>query len=109
MTTVVQDELDLLATAWHPTATESREAIRRAVMAAASEHRGLVHASTVREHLPPWVRPSQVGAVMCALVRRGYLTPTGRFRPNGGESSRNRTKPSEVRRLVKPIPPEALA
>ena len=107
--TAVQDELDLLATAWFPTAQESREAIRRAVMAAAAEHRGLVHAATVREHLPSWVNPSQIGAQMCAWVRQGYLTPTGRYRPNGGESSRNRTKPSEVRRLVKPIPPGALA
>src|SRR5690606_18346561 len=68
--TAHQDELDLLATAWYPTAAESREAIRRAVMAAASEHGGLVHAATVREHLPPWVNPSQIGAQMCAWVRQ---------------------------------------
>lgn len=109
MTAAVQDELDIVAADWRPSRVESREAIRKAVMRAAAEHRGLVHAATVREHLPAWVNPQQIGAVMCAWVRQGYLRPTGRYRANGQTASRNRTKASEVRRLVKPIPPESLA
>jgi len=106
MTAAVQDELDVIVTAWVPSQRDSRRAVVRAVMADASAHRGLVHASTMREHLPPWMSPHVPGAVVCALVRMGYLTPTGRYRPNGQEESRNRAKPSEVRRLVKAIPPD---
>ena len=108
MTAAVQDELDAVFTDWRPSRVESREAIRKAVMRAAQDHRGLVHAATVRENLPPWVAPAQVGAAICAYVRLGYLVGTGRRRPNGQTTSRNRTKSSEVRRLLKPIPPEAL-
>jgi hypothetical protein len=102
--TAIQDVLDVVALDWRPTRVESRRAIVRAINEAARTHRGLVHASTVREHLPEWVAPAQVGAVICAAVRQGFLRPTGRYRPNGGESSRNRTKASEVRRLVRPLP-----
>lgn len=105
----VQDELDIVASDWRPSRVESRDAICRAVMVAAGEHSGLVHIEAVRRHLPPWVNPQQIGATICALVRQGYLRPTGRYRPNGLGASRNRTKPAEVRRLVKPIPPDALA
>ncbi len=105
---VVQDELDVVATDWRPSRVMSREAIRIAIMRAAGQHDGLVHAASIREYLPTWCNPQQIGAVVCALVRMGYLTPTGTFRPNGGEHSRNRTKRSEVRRLTRPIPPEAL-
>lgn len=53
---------------------------------------------------------AQIGAVTCRLVRAGYLTPTGRYRPNGkGGDARNRQKRSEVRRLARPIPKEAVA
>ncbi|MDA8438590.1 MAG: hypothetical protein M0Z51_06995 [Propionibacterium sp.] len=108
MTAAVQDELSAVFTDWRPSRVESREAIRKAVMRAASDHRGLVHAATVRENLPAWVTPQQIGAAICAWVRMGYLAPTGRYRPNGQTDSRNRTKASEIRRLLKPIPPEAL-
>ena len=103
------DILDAVVTDWRPSRVESREAIRKAVMRAAADHRGQVHAATVRENLPSWVSPFQVGACICAWVRQGYLIPTGRIRPNGQAHSNNRTKLSEVRRLVKPIPPEATA
>ena len=102
-----QDTLDFVAA--DPTQAESREAIRRAVIRAAAEHRGLVHAAGVREFLPAGVNPSQVGATICALVRLGYLVPTGRFRPNGGTAAGNRSKMSEVRRLIRLIPPSAVA
>ncbi len=108
-TAALFDEIDAVATDWRPSRVESREAVRVAIMRAANEHRGLVHAADVRELLPPWVNPSQVGAVTCRLVRAGYLVRTGRFRPNGQEASRNRTKRSEVRRLARPIPEEAVA
>ena len=101
--TGTQDVLDVVAADWRPSRVESRRAIVAAINATASAHHGLVHAATIREHLPSWVHPSQVGAVVCALVRTGHLTPTGRYRPNNDTASRNRAKPSEVRRLTKPI------
>jgi hypothetical protein len=104
VTAHVQDALDVVVADWRPTREQSRAAIVKAVHKAAGDHRGLVHAAAVREHLPQWCNPHQVGAVICALVRQGYLVPTGRRRPNGGGKSRNRTKASEVRRLVRPIP-----
>lgn len=100
------DELDVVARDWRPSRVESREAIRQAVMRAAADHRGLVHIADVRPLLPSWRNPAQIGAVLCAWVRQGYLTPTGRYRPNGDGASRNRSKPAEVRRLARPIPPE---
>ena len=106
MTAHVQDELDAVVLDWRPSRRDSRRAIVRAITADASAHKGLVHAAGMREHLPAWVNPWQIGAVVCALVRMGYLTPTGHSRPNGQEASRNRTKASEVRRLAKPIPPD---
>lgn len=104
----IQDELDAVVTDWRPSRVESREAIRVAVMKAAGDHGGLVHAGTIREHLPPWVNPQQIGAVVCALVRKGFLVPTGRMTRSGTPTSRNRAKASEVRRLVRPIPREAV-
>lgn len=106
MTAPVQDELDAVVLDWRPSRRDSRRAIVRAITRAASAHRGLVHAATVREYLPSEVTPTQIGAVVCALVRRGYLVPTGHYKPNGQTASRNRTKASEVRRLAKPIPPD---
>lgn len=103
------DEIDAVATDWRPSRVESRDAVRVAIMRAASEHGGLVHIADVRPLLPTWVNPAQVGAVICRLVRSGYLTPTGRFRPNGETGSRNRTKRAEIRRLARPIPKEAVA
>jgi hypothetical protein len=107
--TAIQDALDVIALDWRPTRVESRRAIVTAIHRDAAAHRGLVHAATMRDFLPEWVTPAQIGAVVCALVRKGYLAPTGKYRPNGDESARNRTKASEVRRLLRPIPPDLLA
>lgn len=100
--TAVRDEIDITAAEWR--SHDSIAAVRLAVIRAAQEHRGMVHAADVRAFLPPWVSPWVVGAYTCALVRQGYLVSTGRYRPNGDAASRNRTKVSEVRRLVKTIP-----
>jgi len=112
-TTTVQpmfDEISAVVADWRPSQVESREAIRVAILRAAGDHKGLVHAAWVRTYLPTWVSPPQVGAVICALVRTGYLIPTGRSLPNGDPNpkARNRSKKSDVRRLTKPIPKEAL-
>lgn len=106
----VQDELDVgVAREWKPSAADSREAIRVAIMRAASDERGLVHAATVRKHLPAWVQPQLVGAVTSELIRTGYLRPTGRLRRSEQNGpSGNRGKRLEVRRLIKPIPPAAV-
>lgn len=109
--TTTQDTLDILdaiVTDWRPSRRDSREALRVAVMRTAGEHAGLVHIADVRPLLPSWVNPPTVGSYLSALVRRGFLLPTGRYRPSGGVESGNGSKPSEVRRLVKPIPPDSL-
>lgn len=41
------DEIDAVATDWRPSRVESREAVRVAIMRAANEHGGLVHAADV--------------------------------------------------------------
>lgn len=108
--TAIQDEIDATVHDWRPSRVDSREAIRVAIMRTAADHHGRVHIVGIRQYLPSWVVPAQIGAVVCALVRLGYLTPTGRFRPNADTSTdaRNRTKRAEVRKLVRPIPPEVL-
>lgn len=108
MTAAAVDEIDIVAQDWRPTRVESREAIRVAIMRTAADHNGRVHIIGIRQHLPAWTTPAQIGAVVCLLVRHGYLVPTGRTRPNGDLKARNRTKRSEVRKLVRPIPPEAV-
>lgn len=100
------DEIDLTATDFRPGAVEIRAAIRQAVTAAASRNGGLVHIADVRPLLPPWATGPQVGATICHLARGGYLAHTDRFRPNGNTRTRNRTRPAEVYRLVRPIPEE---
>lgn len=109
MSALAKDELDVVVEDWRPSRVESREAIRVAIERTAAEHKGRVHIIGIRKHLPDWVAPAQIGAVVCFLVRQGYLVPTGRTRPNGGLKSRNRTKRAEVRKLTRPIPPEVLA
>lgn len=104
-----EEVLHVVATDWRPSRVESREAVRKAVMAAAREHGGRVHAATVREHLPTWVASAQIGAVILRLVRRGYLVETGKYAPNGKRGkARNAAKQSRIRRLVRPIPPEGV-
>lgn len=104
----VQDTFELLdavASDWRPTRVDARLAIAAAINRAAGEHRGLVHIEQVRPYVPTWADPHQIGALLSALTRRGFLSPTGRYRPNGGPSG-NAAKPAEVRRLIKPIRPE---
>lgn len=102
MTTL--DEIDVTAADWRPSRVEARREIRRAVIAVARHHGGLVHIADVRPLLPAWVDGHQVGAYLCALVRQGVLVGTGSYRANGDRTSRNRTKQAEVRRLVGQIP-----
>lgn len=105
MTQPTFDAIDVAVRDWRPSRVESREAIRLAVLRAAEQHGGRVHIADVREHLPSWVNPNQIGAYLCALVRTGHLVPTGHYRPNAGTAARNGSKPAEVRRLVRAIPP----
>ena len=111
MSAAVQDDLftvlDAVVADWRPSAVDARLAIRDAIHKAAAEESGLVHIAHVRPHLPPWIDHHQIGALLSALTRKGYLKPTGRYRPNGGPSG-NGGKPAEVRRLVRMIPREAV-
>ena len=107
-TTPLFDEIDLTAADWRPSRVESREAVRKAVLRTAAAHGGLVHIADMRPLLPSYVNPQQIGSAICAWVRQGYLVGTSHYRPNAGTGSRNASKPAEVRRLVRPIPPEAL-
>lgn len=97
----MSDVIDSVAADWRRTA--ARAAIRDAINRAARENDGDVHIAHVRPHLPDWIAPAMVGAVICAHVRAGRLVPSGRYAPNGGASSRNRTKPAQVYRLFAPI------
>lgn len=115
MTAAVQDTLDFTDTVlaaihadWRPSQVESREAIRRAVMQVAAEHRGEVHVSWVRPLLPSWVNPAQIGASLRIWSMAGFLVATGRYLPNGDPSpdARNASKPAPVKRLTQPIPRE---
>ena len=89
---------------WRPGAEQDRAAIYAAIQAAADENGGMVHIADVRRHLTREVNPVRIGAAFCHLVRAGVLVGTGRYLPNGGHGSRNRTKPSEVRLLVGDLP-----
>lgn len=90
-----------------PNRLASRRAIAVAINRAAAEHKGLVHVSWVRPHLPSWVTPQQVGAMFSGLHLDGHLRATGRYLPNGGPSG-NAAKPAKVSRLVTPIDTEAI-
>jgi hypothetical protein len=86
-----------------PTRRDYRTDVRRAVAQAAAEHRGYVHASWVRPHLPADIPPRLIGAVISGLHLSGHLCVTTRpALPNGGPSG-NATKLSRVSRLVRPI------
>jgi hypothetical protein len=102
------DTLDAVAADWRPSRVEARLAIRDAIHRAAAAHGGLVHIAQVRIYLPEWIDGHQIGALISALTRKGNLTPTGRFRPNGGPSG-NASKPAEVRRLRRLITVEDVA
>ena len=116
MTTYIEPTFDLLAAidtdpSQHTVTTrrDYRADVRRAVTLAAAEHRGLVHASYVRPHLPADIPPHVIGAVIGSLHRSGHLAPTARpAMPNGGPSG-NATKLSRVSRLVRAIETETAA
>ena len=96
------DVLGAVVTDWRPSRVESREAIRRAILAAASDHGGRVSAAWVRQHLPPWVATEQIGALFLRLVRSGHLVHTGRTEANGkAGKARNAAKRSPVYRLAR--------
>lgn len=97
------DVIDAVAHDWRPSRVEARAAILAAVDQVAAQHDGLVHVAWVRPLLPEWIDQHQVGATVCALVRQRVLAGTGRYLPNGNHASRNRTKPSEIRRLTRPL------
>lgn len=86
--------------------TMSRRAILTAINVAADAHRGKVTAAWVRPHLPSWVNPSQVGAVVSALTRAGVLEETSEIHESGNAQSRNGTRLMKVYRRVCPIDPD---
>lgn len=98
------DAIDVVATDWRPSRVEARVEILRAIDLVAAQNDGLVHTSWMRPHLPSWIDPHQIGAMVCALVRQRVLVDTGRVLPNGGHASRNRTKRAAVYRLAAPVP-----
>lgn len=97
------DVIDHVAASPNPFRALDRDLILAAIDEAAAKHDGLVHAAWVRPLLPTYVDPNSIGATICALVRQRVLVGTGRYLPNGNHRTRNRTKPSEVRRLTRPI------
>lgn len=100
----VHDEIDAVAANPYPWATDDRAAVLDAIASAARETDYYVHISDVRYYMRRQVDPHMVGAVICALVRQGVLVGTGEYWPSGNAKSRNRTRPAEVRRLVKSLP-----
>lgn len=100
------DEIDLTAADHRRSSVEIRNEIRKAIRTTANSHDGFVHIADIRNIAPPWATGPQVGAVICHLVRAGTLAHTGRYRPNGNTRTRNRTRPAEVYRLVRPLPEE---
>lgn len=100
----VHDEIDAVAADWRQSRRDDRADVLDAIWLTAEYHHGYVHIADVRRAMGREVDPHMLGAVICALVRTGVLVGTGEYRPNGGHRSRNRAKPAEVRRLVKPLP-----
>lgn len=107
MATTTQDEIDITAVDPRPGPTAIRAAIHDAIRRCATLY-GEVHIAQVRARLPLWATGPQVGATICALTRSGHLVGTGRYAPNGNTTTRNRTRPAEIRRLVRPLPKEGL-
>jgi hypothetical protein len=97
------DAIDATAANPNPFRVHDRLLILTAIDRVAAEHDGQVHAAWVRPLLPAHVDSHQIGAVVCGLVRQRALAGTGQYLPNGNHRTRNRTKPSEIRRLTRPI------
>lgn len=97
------DVIDAKAADPSPFRALDRALILAAVDRVAAEHDGQVHAAWIRPLLPAHVDPNTIGATICVLVRQRVLAGTGRYLPNGNHASRNRTKPSEIRRLTRPL------
>lgn len=98
------DFLDALAGDPSVSKTLSRQAVILAINAAADDHRGRVTAAWVRPHLPAWVNPSQVGAVISALSKQGLLTRTTEICESGNAASRNSTRIMPVYHRPSTIP-----
>ena len=80
-----------------PANAATMRAIYTAIFGAALDNGGTVHASTVREHLPSYLRNEpRIGAAMSALARCGAIRPTGEYRPSGNAKSRNANRPTPV-------------
>ena len=80
-----------------PANAATMRAIYTAIFDAALDNGGTVHASTVREHLPSYLRNEpRIGAAMSALARCGAIRPTGEYRPSGNTKSRNANRPTPV-------------
>lgn len=97
------DVIDTVAADPSPFRALDRDLILGAIDRVAAQNDGLVHASWIRPLLPAYVDSHSIGATICALVRQRVLVGTGTYLPNGNHRTRNRTKPSEVRRLTRPI------
>lgn len=98
------DVLEAVHADWLPSAEDDRAHIFAAIRAAADEHHGEVHASTVRPYLTRDVHPSRIGAAFAALLAQEVLVPTGRYERNGGVKSGNANKPSAVYLLMGDLP-----
>ncbi len=113
MTTAVQDAFDTVLAAVaddrRSNSSNSREAVRVAVNAAARAHGQRVTAATIRPYLPSWVATPQIGSTVNRLRSRGYLVKTGKYTANGkGGDARNQGKRSPIYKVTGHIPREAV-
>jgi len=82
----------------------ARRVLRVAITECAARHHGQVHIAWFRHLLPEWIDPHTVGGAVAGWTAAGYLKAIpDQWEPNGGGS--NAAKPTQVRRLVSPIPP----
>jgi len=82
----------------------ARRVLRVAITECAARHQGRVHVAWFRCYLPEWIDPHAVGAAISGWTKAGYLEAIpDQWESNGGGS--NAAKPTQVRRLVKSIPP----
>jgi len=86
-----------------PHLVAARRVLRVAITECAARHQGRVHVAWFRHLLPEWIDPHCVGAAVAGWTAAGYLEAIpDQWEPNGGGS--NAAKPTQVRRLVNPIP-----